>query len=126
MDFNHVNIKAPMRLLEKEREFFCEVLNLKEGFRPEFNNRGFWLYAGDKAIVHLTEAAGEDANHRINQGYIDHLAFQSSGARDFVTTLNKLKIAYTTCYINEINTQQVFFRSPLDIRIEVAFTGEKI
>jgi extradiol dioxygenase family protein len=121
MEFNHINIRAPLPELEKEKQFFCDILGLTIGFRPQFNNQGYWLYDGDKPIIHLTI----DEEARQNKGYIDHLAFQSSHSENFISTLNQLKIKYTTSYIEELQTLQVFFKSPLGIRIEVQFISEK-
>src|SRR3954468_13053190 len=41
--------------LEQTRAFFVEVLGLKVGPRPAFDFRGYWLYAGDRDLVHLVE-----------------------------------------------------------------------
>ena len=43
MKLHHVNIKAPKELLEREKDFFCEVLGLQEGNRPDFSSSGYWL-----------------------------------------------------------------------------------
>jgi len=78
MNLDHFNIAAPMPLLEEVRDFYCEVLGLTDGFRPSFGRRGFWLYAGDKPLIHLIESERHHASER--QGYLDHIAFRMSGA----------------------------------------------
>lgn len=133
MQHHHINIKAKMPLLEKEKDFFCEVLGLKEGFRPNFNKKGFWLYSADNnPIIHLTEEDGEEGMQKgvqegsPRQGYIDHIAFQSSHVNNFIARLNNLNIAYRTSYLAEINVLQVLLHSPLGIKIEVVFNNENI
>ncbi len=63
MKLHHINIKAPRELLQQERDFFCVVLGLHEGIRPDFSIRVYWLYAGDKAIVHLSESDAHFVGH---------------------------------------------------------------
>ena len=45
MNIDHINISAPMDLLEQVRDFYCRVFGMEDGVRPSFNRRGFWLYA---------------------------------------------------------------------------------
>jgi len=54
MQIDHINIKAPPALLEEVRDFYCEVLGLQEGARPEFASKGYWLYSAAGPIVHLS------------------------------------------------------------------------
>lgn len=124
MQIHHINIKAPPELLEQEKRFFCEVLGLSEGLRPEFSSKGYWLYAGDQAIVHLSESKVHFRNER--QGFFDHVAFRSSGLKKLVQTLENMKIKYSTGYIAEQAMTQVFFKAPSDTGIEVNFINEKI
>lgn len=121
MLLDHVNIKAPMGLLEREKAFFCDVLGLRDGDRPDFGIRGYWLYAGDKAVVHLSEG---DAGS--GQGAIDHVAFRSEGVDRLVRTLDDSGTEYTTFYVADLDTTQVFVRTPSNIKVEVNFPGEQL
>lgn len=51
---DHAAIKTAK--LEETRTFFVDVLGLTVGPRPEFDFRGYWLYAGGCDIIHLLEA----------------------------------------------------------------------
>ena len=77
MHIDHINISAPFELLQKVRDFYCQVFGLVDGFRPQFSKRGFWLYAEDKPIIHLFESS--EHHHNEKQGYFDHVAFQTTG-----------------------------------------------
>jgi len=124
MKLDHVNIRAPRALLEREKHFFCEVLGLAEGPRPGFAGHGYWLYAGDEAIVHLSErgdAVDDDA-----QGYFDHVAFRSSGLQDLLRVLDHREIEYDMSFLDDRRMTQVFFRAPSNTRIEVNFVDEKL
>jgi hypothetical protein len=54
--FSHYNLRAPHALLETLRAFYSEVVGLTPGARPAFTSFGYWLYAGDEAVLHLSEA----------------------------------------------------------------------
>ena len=124
MQLHHINIKGPKKLLQQEKDFFCEVLGLREGSRPNFSSRGYWLYAGDQAIVHLSESESHFSNER--QGFFDHVAFQTSDLVEFTQILKDREIDYSVDYLAEIEMTQVFFKAPSGTRIEVNFQNERI
>jgi catechol 2,3-dioxygenase-like lactoylglutathione lyase family enzyme len=124
MRIDHINISAPIDLLAAEKRFFCDVLGLSEGFRPNFSSNGYWLYSGDKAIVHLTES-----NMRVNNeqpGYFDHVAFQLTGLQKFIRRLTEMEISYTPASLDEIGTTQIFLKTPAGIKIEGSFANEEL
>ena len=58
LGLDHFNIRA--RDLTGMRDFFVDVIGLREGDRPSFRFAGHWLYAGDAgAVVHLVGADRE-------------------------------------------------------------------
>ena len=124
MQLHHINIKGPWELLEKERDFFCEVLGLREGNRPNFSSRGYWLYAGKNAIVHLSESDSHIGAEK--QGHFDHVAFQTSNISELIQTLKDSEIDHSVVYLAEIDMTQVFCKSPSGTGIEINFQGETI
>ncbi len=124
MNLHHINIKGPRELLEQEKEFFCSILGLSEGHRPKFSSNGYWLYANDKPIVHLTESEEHFRNEK--QGYFDHIAFQSSNLDKLVQLLKIRDVNHSIVYLQEIDMSQVFFKSPSGTGIEINFENEKI
>ncbi len=124
MYIDHINIKAPKELLEREKQFFCDLLGLREGHKPKSPVHGYWLYSGDTAIVHLTESQLHFHNER--QGYFDHVAFRTTGLKNFIARLEKMEIDYSSSYISEKGITQLFFTAPSATKIEVNFINEKI
>jgi catechol 2,3-dioxygenase-like lactoylglutathione lyase family enzyme len=57
LGLNHFNLRAHPELLEKLRDFYRDVVGLEVGFRPPFQSAGYWLYAGDQAVLHLSASA---------------------------------------------------------------------
>jgi len=122
MNIDHINISAPMRLLEQVRDFYCEVFGLEDGFRPAFNRPGFWLYAGDRPLIHLIESERHFANER--PGYLDHVAFRLSGLAGLVERLEATKVTYRISHRPELNMTQLFFKDPAGTGLEANFIGE--
>lgn len=124
MHIDHINISAPMTLLEKVRDFYCDVLGLSEGFRPEFSKNGFWLYADEKPIIHLSETHEHDEGDK--QGYIDHFALQGVGVASVIEKLEEAEIEYRTSYVAEISLTQIFCKDPSGTGVELNFINEPI
>ncbi|GGY65156.1 diguanylate cyclase [Cellvibrio zantedeschiae] len=124
MHIEHINISAPMSLLTQVRDFYIEILGLTEGFRPESTIRGFWLYSGERALIHLAESNEHFANER--QGHLDHIAFQTTGLKQVVDKLNKHEIPFSHDYFPEINMTQIFFKDPVGTGIEINFVNESL
>lgn len=122
MKLDHINIRAPRALLEREKSFFCDQLGLREGERPAFGSRGFWLYDGDTAVVHLSEGAARAGG---GQGHFDHAAFRSTGLRGLLETFDRHGTEYRLAEVPELDLTQVFVESPARVRIEINFAGER-
>ena len=50
--------------LARTRDFYRDVLGLAEGYRPNFNFAGYWLYSGEIPVVHLTDDKGAIPENR--------------------------------------------------------------
>lgn len=122
MKLDHFNIAAPMDLLEEVRTFYCDVLGFEEGFRPDFQRRGFWLYAGDKPLIHLIESDRHFAHEK--PVYLDHIAFRSSGLAAVQGRLDQNGVTYRRSFISEFEMTQLFFKDPAGTGLEINFPGE--
>ena len=132
MHIDHINIRAPADLLEQVRDFYCALLGLEEGFRPSFSSSGYWLYANDRPLVHLSlgrapsapAARGETGNGP--RDGLDHVAFRSSGVDGLRERLDGRGVPYRVSYVAELDLSQVFFTDPVGTGIEVNFPGERV
>ena len=93
--FNHINIRAPMPVLEEVRNFYLEVIGLADGFRPDVPIHGYWLYLGDLPVLHLMEWSDITEPPTFERGYLDHVAFSCDGLEDFINKLKNLDVVYT-------------------------------
>jgi catechol 2,3-dioxygenase-like lactoylglutathione lyase family enzyme len=125
---HHFNIKAPLELIERVRDFYVEVLGLTVGDRPNFSRRGFWLYSRNAAIVHLTAYDDADARMSVENGksFLDHVAFSCEGLAGLLSRLKRLKVAYDVVELPSVGQIQVFVRDPAGVGVELNFTNESL
>ena len=121
MKIDHINIAAPYDLLLEVRDFYCTVLELEEGPRPDFGARGFWLYGDGEAIIHLLESDNHYPAQR--QFYLDHVAFEASDMPAYIARLKTLGLEYSEKHFPEFNFSQVFCKDPCGNGVEANFAG---
>ena len=112
---NHINIAT--QNLPATRDFFMTVLGLTEGFRPDFDFPGHWLYAGDQAIVHLV---GTKNPVTPSKGCaLDHFAFEIADYDAMVSTLEAHAISYAPIAVPGTEIRQLFVRDPNGVQVEL-------
>jgi len=114
---HHVNIRAPATDIAKLRQFYCEIVGLREGWRPPFESRGHWLYAGPHPVVHLVESADESGP--ASGGGVDHVAFRCSDLAPMIERLRNGGIDFQVTRVPSLGDQQLLFRDPLGIGVEL-------
>ena len=62
--------------LERTKNFYCDMLGLIAGFRPQMDFPGYWLYCGGVPVVHLMKREEAD-RPKDTTGRLDHIAFKS-------------------------------------------------
>ena len=94
---DHVNLRACGSACAALREFYCQVLGLRIGYRPPLASEGLWLYAGESPVVHLVAAAEQiEPGAAAPQGLAcDHVAFECSGLEEVLSRLESLRIRHT-------------------------------
>ena len=124
MFLDHFNIMAPKEQLDEVKKFYTEVLGLEEGFRPRLSGSGHWLYAEDKAILHLSENSSRKTQKGID--FLDHIAMRGVGVNEFARKLKDLSIEFRCANIPDIDLTQLFFKDPAGITIVLNFKGEEL
>jgi catechol 2,3-dioxygenase-like lactoylglutathione lyase family enzyme len=116
---HHVNIRAPATDISKLRQFYCDIVGLREGWRPPFKSRGHWLYAGEQAVVHLVE--GQEVGQRVDEGSrgVDHVAFVCTDFAPMIERLRSRGIDFQLSEVPSLGDQQLLFRDPLGIGVEL-------
>jgi catechol 2,3-dioxygenase-like lactoylglutathione lyase family enzyme len=122
---NHINIRTAD--LEKTRDFYAEVLGLETGFRPPFPNPGYWMYAGDMPVVHISPVKPDSAPRTNPDGMgqgLDHFAMWGSGLAAQLAVLENNGIDYHKRLAGGDRVIQVFFNDPNGVQVELGFNPE--
>lgn len=117
--------------LDQTRDFYCDVLGLGVGARPDLGFAGYWLYAGDSACLHLADRSSYAAykarvgtpvpQQMADTGAIDHIAFNALGFDETLARLDALGIRYRQNRIDAIGLRQLFVQDPNAVTLELNF-----
>jgi catechol 2,3-dioxygenase-like lactoylglutathione lyase family enzyme len=117
--------------IDKTRDFYRDVLGMREGFRPKLDFPGYWLYVGDVPSIHIaewksyaawTKEVGIPVSSRApSTGSVDHIAFNASGFDEVRARLQSRGIEINENLIDEIGLRQLFIHDPNGVPIELNF-----
>ena len=120
LSINHIQLVAEKDLVLKLRDFYCDVVGLSEGFRPVFERFGFWLYIGNKDVLHLITP--KEGDHRSSQkSSFDHVAFKTANYEGVLKKLKSLNVSFEEKPIPGMSAHQIFLKDPAGNRVELNF-----
>jgi catechol 2,3-dioxygenase-like lactoylglutathione lyase family enzyme len=115
--FEHVNTRSAD--VERTRDFY-ERLGLRAGERPPFASRGYWMYLGDRPVVHLVQRKEGEAHHD-GAGNVDHVAFRATDLEGTRRALTEAGLPFREAVVPRDNTVQIFVRDPDGVMVELNF-----
>jgi len=121
---NHYNLRAAPEVIEVLKDFYINVVGLRLGERPPFKNKGYWLYANHKDVLHLSFSKNDITNELHVSSTFDHMAFTAENEMDYIKVLKENNIDFITREVPEIGTRQIFFKDPAGNGIELIFSNE--
>jgi len=117
--------------IQKTKDFYCNVLGMTEGFRPELEFPGYWLYVGDVPCIHIGEWASYSvwtkkvgipiSSRAAATGPVDHIAFNGTGFAEMRARLTQHGLTFSENSLDEIGMRQLFTRDPNGVPIEINF-----
>ena len=114
---NHFTVTAEDRTATLA--YYCDLLGLQEGTRPDLGFAGAWLYAGGtQAVLHLYF---DRPLPEQRTGVIDHLAFSARGLRETTARFDAAGVAYELRRQKESGIWQLFSHDPNGARVELDF-----
>jgi glyoxylase I family protein len=122
LGFNHYNLRASRTMMEQLKVFYRDVVGLQIGERPQLTSFGYWLYAGSKDVLHLSEASPEEKRKENVATTFDHVAFTATDYDATIARLEKLGIKFRTREIADAGQKQIFFSDPAGNGIELNFS----
>jgi catechol 2,3-dioxygenase-like lactoylglutathione lyase family enzyme len=117
---NHFTITAEDRAATLD--FYCGLLGLQEGPRPDLGFPGAWLYApgNPQALLHIY---WERPMPAIRTGVIDHMAFTASDLKAVKARLDERGLKYDLRPPASAGIWQLFTFDPNGARVELDFDG---
>jgi len=121
--------------LERSRRWYVDVLGMRVGLTPDFKYPVYWLYVGDRDVIHMTERRGEVSENRVRylgnpvadsgqgSGRIDHIGFRCKGLSETMDHLRRLNVDFTERQVDDQGLYQLFLRDPDGIKIELNFAA---
>jgi catechol 2,3-dioxygenase-like lactoylglutathione lyase family enzyme len=116
----------------KTQSFYEHAIGLRSGPRPNFSFPGAWMYAGDRAVVHIigVEAKssaniegyfGDRSDSHAGTGSFDHIAFIASDLDATRAHFRENKIDFRERTVPGLGLQQIFVFDPNGVKIELNF-----
>ncbi len=124
--FDHYNLRAPRRLLDELRDFYVEIVGLRVGPRPPFKRFGYWLYAGDRPVLHLNEADPGESFVLDARTTFNHAAFNCTDRSLHERLLSERAIRYRVAHVPLAGQVQLFFSDPAGNGIELSFAADAV
>ncbi len=120
--------------LEATKDWYVEVLGMRVGDAPDFKFPVYWLYLGDRDVLHLTDGGRDVSQNRktylgqrseatSGSGVVDHVAFRATGLLQMMAHLESLDIAVAQRQVSREGLYQLFLFDPNGIKIELNFAG---
>lgn len=119
----HYNLRLEAGLMEEVCAFYQRVVGLRLGPRPAFRSRGYWLYAGDRDVLHLSEERPQDRRRVGSDLSFDHVAFAASDWEGSRASLLLAEVPFHEDRVPGTGQRQLFFRDPVGNGIELIFPG---
>jgi len=119
----HYNFRLSRALMDEICNFYVAVVGLTVGPRPAFRSAGYWLYAGEQDLLHLTEEASGDRRRTGTELTFDHVALHSTDWPSHRARLLAHSIPFTEDRVPGSDRLQVFFRDPAGNGVELIFAA---
>jgi catechol 2,3-dioxygenase-like lactoylglutathione lyase family enzyme len=114
---NHFTILADDR--QATLDFYCGLLGLTEGHRPDLGFPGAWLYAGGPhAVLHIVFGRPLPTSRA---GVIDHMAFSATGLKAVKARFEDRSVKFDLRRQAGSGLWQLFSFDPNGARVELDF-----
>ena len=123
--------------IEATKDWWCKVLGMHVGPSPDFKFPVYWLYIGDKDVLHLTQGGKDVSDNRMKylgqssqategSGVIDHIGFRATGLEATIEKLNSLGIEFKERQVNDQGLYQLFLFDPNGVKVELNFSASEV
>jgi catechol 2,3-dioxygenase-like lactoylglutathione lyase family enzyme len=118
--------------IEATKDWYVNVLGMKVGPAPDFKFPVYWLYVGDRDVLHITQGGaqvsenrkryvGQESQATEGSGVIDHVAFRATDLEGMIAHLKGNGIAFKERQVNDQGLYQLFLFDPNGVKVELNF-----
>jgi len=121
--------------LAATRDWYVDVLGMREGPHPDFKFPVVWLYLGDKDVLHVSEGGrnisenrkrylGQESTAERGSGVIDHIAFAGTGLAQMIEHLEQRGVEFQRRMVNDQGLYQLFLKDPVNgVKVELNYAN---
>ena len=122
---DHYTIEAAD--MEATRAFYCGLLGLTEGHRPDLPFPGAWLYCenGLPTVHIIGSEPGAPPRSPSPPGLFHHISFACTGAEAIRARLEAAKVDFKVVVLPGFGNTQFFMRDPNGISVELNFPASE-
>ncbi|MGB7088332.1 MAG: hypothetical protein WBD47_22445 [Phormidesmis sp.] len=121
---NHFNITASPRLIEQVKRFYTGVIGLTVGPRAHLDHEGYWLYAGEVPLLHLSTRQEMETTAMHCKGHFNHISLSCVGLASAIAKMVTTGTPYRIIQLDDIHQTQIFLTDPAGISVELTFLDE--
>ena len=122
--------------IEATKDWYVNVLGLRVGPCPDFKFPVYWLYLGERDVLHITTGGKNVSDNRKNYvgqesqatrgtGVIDHIAFRASGLAAIIDTLKRNNVEFKERQGDDQGLYQLFLFDPNGVKVELNFANSE-
>ena len=122
--------------IEATKNWYVKILGFRVGPAPDFKFPVYWLYLGDRDVLHITTGGksvsenrkkyvGQQSEASAGTGVIDHVGFRTTGLHEMIEHLTKNKIEFSERQVNDQGLYQLFLFDPNGVKIELNFANSE-
>lgn len=127
LGLNHFNITASPALVEQLKRFYVDIIGLTVGPRTQLDHEGYWLYAGDLSVLHLSARQRPTCQPAEQTGgCFNHISLSCVGLADTVKRMIATKTPYKISIIPDLSQIQIFLKDPAGLGVELTFFNESL
>ena len=123
--------------IEATKDWYVKVLGFRAGPAPDFKFPVYWLYLGDRDVLHITTGGkdvsdnrkkyvGQESQATSGSGVIDHVAFRATGLTEMIDRLKNNKIEFKERQVNDQGLYQLFLLDPNGVKVELNFDNAEV
>lgn len=123
--------------IEATKDWYVKVLGFRVGPSPDFKFPVYWLYLGDRDVLHITtggknvsdnrkQYVGQQSEATSGTGVIDHIGFRTTGLYEMIDHLKKNNIDFKERQVDDQGLYQLFLFDPNGVKIELNFANTEV